>query len=242
MSRTAQALNATGVSVVSNAENPKLQRLEGIVLSGTSATQYYLQIFNSAPTTGVTVPLRSLQVLGGTGFTFDYTTGGGLSLDNIPNWASGGGLYVALSTADAVYTNDGSTKMDINVDIEEFEIELQGTTTVGDTVSAVSSLVVYTNPNVNKRLLSLTMSAPVTDQYVMLFAKATPTTGDYPIAQWLVTALAGQIAFKFGNDGKVVTQQGTDGTIYSGCYLYASSTPTTYTAPTQSVTLKAIYK
>lgn len=254
MTRTYQAIGATvlafGSTFGGGVTMPKIVRIEGYMNGATSTTQYWLQIFNqsfASLSTGVTVPLRSLQILGTDGFTFNYQPAG-LSLANLPgvlatippnaNW------IIALSTTDAVYTAPVVT-CDINVEVEEFELEYQGTTTVTTAGGQTYLQVVADAANTNKLVAFYVL--PVTnDCYVQLFANA-PNASQVPIEQFTIPSVtngkapAGVVTtFKFGSGGKSVFQQDADGTKHYGIFIGVSLTSGAWDAAT-SATIQALY-
>ena len=150
MTRTISAIGATGVTLATGGLTPNILLIEGFC-NGVANTQYFIQIHNVIPSSGITVPLRSLQVLGVDGFTFNkYDIG--LQTANLTSPPAQTSFYIFLSTTDAVFTNPGITA-DINVDIEEYELELSGTNIIGPTAGAIT---VFTDPNPQLRLVQIT--------------------------------------------------------------------------------------
>ena len=56
--RTISVIAGTNVTIANNSTTPVLLSLEGYC-NGVANTQYFLQLHNVIPTTGVTVPMRS---------------------------------------------------------------------------------------------------------------------------------------------------------------------------------------
>lgn len=221
MTRTVSGIGVAGLLVLSNGEDPKLLRIEGYC-GGVAGTQYWLQIHNAAPAGGA-APLRSLQVLGSNGFTFDYSSGQGVCLENVAAWAISGGLYVALSSTDATYTAPGITA-DINVDIEEFELELAGQTNVASGATAGGlKTILATGANNTQALLSLAVTETGgVASFIQIFAKS-PVLNDVPLEQFPLAANA-TVNLKFGSTGRAFYQQGNAGTLYKGIYIGISRT------------------
>jgi hypothetical protein len=226
MTRTSQVIGGNSVTVVTTGQDPKLCRIEGYC-NGSTNTQYFIQLFNTAPTGGAT-PLRSLQVVGGYGFTFDYTSAGGLSLVNLPNWSSSGGLVVVLSGTDATYTSTAAT-CDINVDVEEYELEPQlAVTTVASGATASGKKTILADGATNTQAL---MSLTVTEtggaaSYVQLFCKS-PSVNDWPLLQFSVAANS-TTYFKFGSNGRKFIQVDANNTVHKGYYVGISLTSNSF--------------
>lgn len=246
MTRSVQGIQVTTLNLVTNYEDPNFAKLEGYCY-GTANTQYFLQIHNVAASNLVsttTVPKRSLQILGADGFGFTYldsclsslTLPGNLAATS-QNWC------VALSSTDNVYTAvaDGAT-MDVNIDLEEWEIELQGTTstTVTNNTGLNSVLTDPQSPPVN--LMSLKIVNGFGDNvYLQAFA-VSPSLGSIPIRQWALNANT-TLLEKFGTTGSSFISQDSTGVVHSGLFVGVSSTSGTYTAYTaHNITYTVVYK
>lgn len=242
MTRTISVIAGTSVTLATGGVCPNMLCLEGYC-NGVANTQYFLQLHKIAPAnlvSGATVPLRSFQVLGANGFTFDKEQTG-LQLANLVNPASQSatGYYMVLSSTDAVYTTPGIT-CDINVEIEEFELELTDTSTnTGN--SAAGIYAVFADPNVSKRLVKLTvLDTSGVASFVQVFAKS-PVASQVPIQQWPLAANA-TLVLNFGSVGESgFDSQDTDGTNHSGCYIGLSQTTGSFDAAGAG-TVTAIYK
>lgn len=221
---------------------PVVQSIKGYC-NGTANTQYFLQFFRqSTVPTDTSVPLLSLQVLGVDGFIFnDKPTGWdsqqlrssvGLTTNN-------NGLIVCLSTTEATLTlATGGVTMDIAVEVDTGELPILGQTSVGDTTTAVASLLVAADPSQNK-----IMSFNVTNNtggvaYLMLFGLV-PSTGMTPVQQWKFTS--GQnLKMPFGS-GFFILDGDSNYAIHTGIYLYGSSTTQIFTASAANWTMQANY-
>lgn len=218
MTRTFKVIAGTSVAVATNAQTPNIQVIEGYC-NGVANTQYFIQLHGvAAPTTGVTVPLRSLQVLGQDGYTFNKTDIG-LTTQNLTNPPTQPGLWVFLSSTDGVFTTSGITA-DINVDVEEWELEFQGTTTVGDTVTGVNYLDVVADPQVPPVNL---MQVQVTERngvasFIQLFALTGDNLVEGQISNYPVIPLPanGTVYLNFGDGGKKMFSQDANGTQHTG--------------------------
>lgn len=243
MTRTFSGIAVTNVICATFNEKLNIMGIDGYC-NGTANTQYFLQIFNSATVpANASVPLRSLQVLGGDGFKFSYADIG-LQTSQLGATPSTGNLVVVLSTTDATLTiGTGGVTADINVDVEEYEMQNQGTiTTVGDTSTAVASLAVLADSTSNNKFLTYILATNSTGHtsYLMLFCATAPTTGAYPAYSWTVANNA-TLRLNFGQ-GLQLNTQTSSGTLDNGFYLYASSTTPSFTADTANWTILAKYK
>lgn len=226
MTRTFQTIGGTSVVLATNYEDPNIARIEGYCF-GTANTQYFLQLFNqtfASLVSGVTVPVRSWQILGLDGFTFNFfdeclstaTLTGSLASTNA-NW------ILVLSSTESVYTTPGITA-DINVDIEEYEIELAGTTTTSNyAISPVGNLnlvlVADTLGNTNRLVsLDITETGGVAS-FIMLFASATNLT--VPV-RCIPLPANGNVKLKFGPN-EHLTQQDANGTNHYGIVVSVST-------------------
>ena len=228
--QAAQPLDATHFLQVSTGP-VAIYGFEGYV-NGVANTQYYLQIHGVAPTTGVTVPLYSVQVTGVNGFSFLYTNSLNTRQMSFPDQAATGGtntlpVYFAISSTDTVYTSVAAST-DLLVSLDEPRTNPGNETITGDTTTGRDSLLVYTSPNTAKRLMrfQVTNNTGATG-YLMLFAYSNPALGDVPQAQWTI-ANGVTLTQDFGG-GLVVTQSPAF-VQKTGCYLFGSSTTQTLTA------------
>lgn len=205
----------------------KIVAIEGYC-NGAAGTQYWLQILNGAP--GATVPMYSVQVLGGQGFSFIYPLG----LDTATMQDGGGASlgenvykpYLAISSTDGLYTSVAATT-NVRVDIEmQFQMPLGLITANGNNTG---SLTVFADPNATNKLCAFSVvNNTGAVGYLMLFAYANPVNGATPLQQWPVQN-GGTFATTFGNAGVRFQQGKADYSIHTGCYLVASSTTQTLT-------------
>ncbi len=228
----------------------KIQQIEGYC-GGASGTQYYLQLHTGVPVSTTTVPIWSMQVQAVNGFSFEYPLLDGLntalmSLDatTLQPSPNRGGVYVAISSTDTVYTSVAAAT-DCRVDFEEYELELPNKTFVGDTSTSVGSLQVWTEAaglsTGGKHLLKVeAQNNNATTQYLMLFAKdAAPSTGDSPIQTWtFATTIANTLNFGAAFVPRQVLSTGAN---VLGCTFRVSSTSPTFTAVANGWTIRATY-
>ena len=228
MTRTTRVLNGSLVTVNSQKATPKLLRLEGYVITGTSATQYFLQLFNAVPTSGSTIPLRSLQVLGGTGFTFDYGMIG-LDTKNMPNIATGGNLYVALSSTQDVYTNAGGTAVvgNIFVETEEYGLASYGMTTA---TSSGSLTTVASDGAGHPRLVAVRVTNNnAVAAFLQIFNVDPSVSGnETKMMRNLPVGASETQYFWFSTTGINIESQDANGTNHNGLYVGASQTAASY--------------
>lgn len=226
------------LSLTSNFPNPFTSAPNGPVVinsiegycGGTGSTQYWLQILNGAP--GNTLPMYSVQVVGGNGFSFVYPNGLSTSTMSDGSGASFGENifmpYLAISSTDKTYTAVAAPT-NVRVDID---MSYQMPTTLQQPASATNaaSLTVFGDPNVTNFLAAI---AAVNNTgaigYLMLFSYANPAVGAVPMQEWTVTNGA-TLQQTFGAGGCRYQQGKPDYTIHTGCYLVASSTPQVLTA------------
>lgn len=198
----------------------------------------YLQLIGTAtPTTGVTVPLWSKLITGGTGFSFVYPMGEQTRTMTYPvaNTAAtqqGSNVlpvYLAISSTIGVWT---STAVSVDADVT---IDLPSVDAVNTLLSKNNGtggvLTVWADSvaNTNLRLTTLTLNNAGygTAVYFQLFSFA-PTAGAIPYAEWPATANQAQINLTFGG-GLFVQQASSDYVEHYGCFVGISSTPLTYT-------------
>lgn len=241
MTRTIKVVVGTNV-VISDGTglSPVLLTIEGYC-NGVSPTQYWLQLHSVVPTTGVTVPLRSWQILAADGFTFNKNDIG-LTLANLTNPPTQGALYLYLSSTDNVWTTPGITA-DLNVDIEEYELEIQGTTTVSSGGVVSSLTVVADGVNVTNKLISFSITETSGQMsYIQLFAAAPVVNTSIPLAGGQFSLSAnGTVIERFGGVGRSFTSQDSIGTLHKGIYIGVSTTSGLYDGGANA-TISAVYK
>lgn len=235
----------------------RINKLEGYCVgnNGDSTTQYFLQIFASATVpANNAVPLRSLQVLANDGFVFDYAANDPLNVSQLSEPPNTGNCVVVLSTTEHTLTiATGNIKMDLTAEIEDYETQPINTTTVGDTVTAVTSLQVWAeaaSPTPSALIKVIATNNAAGTQYLMLFAKDAPQAGDVPITPaWTFTAGQTRV-LNFGDANAGVLPQSADTiaenaaqTVRRGCSLFTSTTAGFYTSPgANGWTIEAIYR
>ena len=251
MTRTISVIAGTSVTLATGGTIPNLLCLEGYC-NGVANTQYFLQLHVIAPASlgsTTTVPLRSWQVLGSDGFTFNKNDIG-LQLANVPVPAGevGTGYYIVLSSTDAVYTTPGITA-DINVDIEEFELELAGTTQVTGNLAGGLLQIVADSVNATNKLVQLQITNTLAaGAFVQLFAKS-PVVSDVPLVQLPysdsgvdgLVPLNGVVTWKFGSLGKSLYSQDANGTNHNGIFVGLSATSGVFDG-TGTGSVVALYK
>lgn len=227
MTRTVQTLNVNNptLTISDPYVQPKIFRIEGTITGGSNQTQYFLQLHLGGSNPGAT-PLRNWQVLGGnTGFTFDFDSTG-LTVANLPGWTNPStGLKLVLSSTEPTWTSPGVTG-ELNVDIEEYELELQGTTTNSGNTAGGIYTILAASPASPTGLVKLdVIDTSGATSYIQLFA-ALPVAGvSVPLLQ-LTPALAAnaEVIYKFGDVPKAIAQQSSSGAISSGLYVGLSHT------------------
>lgn len=222
----------------------KIFNIEGNVNS-TTGTNYYIQLLGTgAPVSGTTIPLYSRLAVPAsyptavaTGFSFTYNPTG-LSTETMTKPFGGTvatvgentlPVYVAISTTDTVYTAVNAST-DVTVDVEENELENRNQTVVGDTVTGVSSLVVFADPSVSSKVTRVSVTNLVASAgFIYVFPYVDPVNGAIPWQRFPLDGTMGAIStFNFGQGSKP-TSQDSNGTIHTGCYLYFSFSGTSYT-------------
>ena len=238
MTRTISVIAGTSITLGVGGVCPNIMCLEGYC-NGAANTQYFLQLHVIAPASlvsGTTVPLRSWQLLGVDGYTFNKQDIG-LQLANIsvPVGQVATGYYIVLSSTDAVYTTSGITA-DINAEIEEFEIELLGTTRVTGNLAGGFLQIVADSVSDTNNLVTLQVTNTLAGgAYVQLFAKS-PTVGMVPLVNLPVSdsgvdgllAVNATATWKFGSLGKSIYSQGVNGTNHNGVFVGLSATQGTF--------------
>lgn len=209
-------------------------------LDGTAAGVGYLQIFDLAvaPTTTVTVPLKSIQITAAGPMPSLYEALGPVHLLN--------GLAIAFSSTDQLYTAVG-TNYSVFGEVEEFEIDNTiGATVVGDTTTGVDHLDVWANTAATQGLNSLrkieVSNGSAANRYLMVFAHS-PSAGDKPLLVIKVPYnTTNVVPYSFGTSGFVPFAKTAAGVLRNGCFLYASTTADVFTADTGTGwTIKAWY-
>lgn len=211
---------------------------------GTVNTVYYLQLHIGTPVSATTLPIWSMPVTGGLGFSFVYSPVGistaamGQQSPTVAQGLVTGVLNVAISSTNTVYTSVAAAS-DVRVDFEETEIELNNVIVVGDLTTNVGSLAVWSTGSTQYEILKIVAkNNNGATQYLQLFSTtAAPAAGTKPIQVW--TAIAGQtLTLNFGR-GQFVNSQTAAMVATTGCFLQISSTLPTLTAVANGWTLQA---
>ena len=242
-----QTAGATTNLKLSTGRPLKIFRIDGFC-NGSSGTAYYLQLHNAATIPSNTaVPLRSWQIGGANGFNFVFTPNG-LNTDRLSATINTGNLVLVLSTTEATLTvGTGNITMDVEVDVEEYDIRRLGLTTSGDTTTAVATLQVVADAinNTNKLYEVTAKNNSGATEYLILFAKDSPADGTKPIQEWTATT-GTTLSLKFG-DGLFIKSTDADetddtvATVHTGISLFVSSTPAILTASSAGWTIQAKY-
>lgn len=204
---------------------------------GTTADRW-LQIFDlTALPANTTVPLRSFQLLQNLDFYKDFNQGP-LQLKT--------GCVIAISSTEATLTiaTVATDLGDFSVDVESTGTELpSGTSTAGDLVTGVDTLIVWAEAAGPKKLIRVNWTNnDAAIRYLMLFANDDWGDGQKPILSWTVGANTA-LTLTYGDDGLEPFMQTQLGVRRKGCILLLSSTPTLLTGTSSTVSyLKAIYK
>lgn len=224
-----------------------IKTLDGFCNSTAGAIRF-LQFHDIAAvgslTTGVSVPLYSLQVLGQDGFTWQWLED--THLLKFPALVNG--LLVILSSTNAVWTSTADT-VDIELALEEWEFQTVATTsTAGDTTTARKNLQVWADASGPKSLrkLEITNAQNATTTRIQIFAKDSPSAGNVPVIDLPIGTSASAVTslvLDFGNNGGVSPfAQTAAGVQNDGCTVAGSTTAGSLTAPAgNDLTIKATY-
>lgn len=243
--QTKQVLDASHFLEVSADGPVNIMDIEGEVNS-TTGLVYYIQLLNNnTPASGITVPMYSrlavtaTAVSGNNGFSFVYRPEGldtaRLTNPNGGTFATAGEnnspVYVAISSTDNVYTSvAASTQVAVNFDAPGLENINQ--TVTGDLTTGVDYLVVYADPNPANRLTKVQAKHPIPARFLMGFGYANPALGAEPLFVLSLPNANQLYTFDFGLGGLMTMQGDSTYIIHTGCYLYGSSTATSFTATT----------
>jgi hypothetical protein len=209
-------------------------------LDGYAAAAGWFQIFDLAvaPTSTVTVPLKSIRVAAAGGI--------GSLLETLAPLTLNKGLYVAMSSTEAVYTAV-ATNFDVWGEVEEYEVQLSGTTVAGDLTTPADSLIPWTDAQGPKKLLRLDIlpDGLTAARYLMLFP-GVPADGDKPLRQWKLTLSATLVTTLKFADGISPLGMSSAGAVTDGCYLKLSDTTRVLTysgsGAGDSMKIRAFYK
>jgi len=232
-----------------------LEKFEGY-LDGTAPA--YLQIHDLLAanlSSGVSIPIRSLQLLANTGFLWQYID------DNFTLPALANGLLFTLSSTNEVFTTYAGGNMELSVTLEDWEMETvnkmtsqsgntqDGTvvpiapTVVGDLTTLIKSRVIWAG-GINELLkLECSNAVGATTTRIQIFAHIAanndkPLLGqDYPIT-------AGDtLTLNFGNNsGFHPMRQTAAYALNTLCVVKASTTAGVLTAPAgNDITVRGTY-
>jgi len=193
-------------------------------LDGYAAGAGWLQLFDSttAPTTEVTVPLKSFNVAAAGPLPSLFSTLGPIEFKN--------GLYIALSSTEAVYTAV-NTNYDVFGEVEEYRAAYPGSSSF-DSVTGVLTQQAWADSAGPKRLLTLEVfNLEPGVRYVHIFAKDSVADGDVPLLS-LPIAPSATKTWDFGNGYSPIRVSGT--TVNDGCTIGFSTTGPTFTGITSS--------
>lgn len=241
-----QTAGAATVLVINNEGYlPNLLRLEGFC-NGTANTQYFLQFFaaTAAPAAN-TKPIHEVMMLGVNGFTYNYQPDG-LDLARTTTPASAtGNLIAVVSTVSGSYTASAIT-FTLEATVEIANIAVTGLSVAGDLTTAVQTLQVWADASGPKTLFEIRAqnNSGTATQYLMLFSKDTPVTGDIPLEFWTFTDTQSRMLHFGANGYSPMTQTAAvPPVVQDACQLFVSSTAGTYTAASGTPwTIRATYK
>lgn len=235
------AVNAANIALPALSTAINILCIEGYC-GGTANTQYFLQLHNAQPLTTVTVPLKTWQVLGADGFTFNrYDIGLQCSNLQFPATVQTNSFWVAVSTTSGVYTSPAFSNCDLSVEIEEFEQEVADTTSTGLQSDITSYQVVADAASTTKKLIALfAQEVNGMNSYIQLFAAAPTANVSIPILQFPLV-MSGFTYQKFGSEGKSFFSQDPNGTGHYGIFVGISQTSGVYDATGQA-NIIALYK
>ncbi len=149
-------------------------------------------------------------------------------------------LTITFSSTESTYTAVG-TSFDIWGEVEEFageETVLSQLDLLSTSNAATTNLLGWASAAGPQSLYRVTITnGGATDLYAMLFAIDSPL--GYPITEWLVPAGTSK-DYNFGPTGFSPMSK-INGTLYQGCLIAMSTTPTTYTLPGSGESTIAIY-
>jgi hypothetical protein len=189
-----------------------------VALDGYAAAAGWFQIFDLAvaPTTGVTVPLKSFNVSAAGPLPSLFQTLGPVVLNK--------GLYVAMSSTEAVYTAV-ATNFDVYGEVVEHELQLSGTSVAGDLTTQIDYRLVWTDGNGPKKLIRVDIlpDGLTGTRYLMLLPVSAQTAGQIPLAQWALTDSTSVQSLHFGVDGLGVYRTSA-GVLQKACQLILSDT------------------
>lgn len=241
---------ALSLTINDSAESacPDIIRISGY-MNGTASTQYWIQYHRAAAMSELSngaVPLRSEQVIGGNGFTFDYYNLEPLDVSALSALPVQGKLLLCVSTTKATLTKATTETMELSVEVAGVEREPGLTET---TSSSVTEQATWTTANGPKRLFELDVTSlgalteyttidGVNYNFVQIYAD---NAGLQRIVSEHKFEGSETIKLRFGG-GLSPAAKGSDGTLYKGCYVAISSTRGAYTEAVDGVNITSRYK
>lgn len=241
---------ALSLTINDSAESacPDIIRISGY-MNGTGSTQYWIQYHRAAAMSELSngaVPLRSEQVIGGNGFTFDYYNLEPLDVSALSALPVQGKLLLCVSTTKATLTKATTETMELSVEVAGVEREPGLTETASTGVQNQTTWATASGP---KRLFELDVTAPGA------FTTATTIDGvDYNFiqiyadnagAQRMVMeeriAVSETKKLRFGG-GLSPQAAGSDGTLYKGCFVAISTSRSALAATVDSFNITSRYK
>ncbi len=207
-------------------------------LDGYAAATGFFQIFDLAvaPTSTVTVPLKSINVAAAGALPSLLSGLGSITLNK--------GLFCAMSSTEAVYTAV-ATNFDVWGEVEEFEQQINGATVAGDLTTGRDSLQVWADAAGPKTLLRVDLKSTIgAAGWLMIFGKDNPIAGDVPDVSVPITDVATLQTLDFGggNNGFSPFQQTAAYVAKDGCTLALSTTNGTLTATVAATSnIQALY-
>lgn len=217
-------VNVANTSGTLFSQNPdSINKIEGFFITASPAAQRWMQVHDSvtAPATGA-VPKKWFPIYGAAEFFKSFIDG---------ELRCSKGIWIGISTTEATFTASTDTA-DITCELTEADGRNNGTYAfVGDLTTGVNSLIVWAVNDGNALKLNLTRAViknnGAATQYVFVSAAAVfPTLPTAKVVK--LTILAGATkSFSFGYDG--LHPMIINGIQFDGCYLYGSTTITSYT-------------
>lgn len=233
----------------SNSNCPDIIRISGY-MNGTASTQYWIQYHRAVSAAAVSngaVPLRSEQVLGGNGFTFDYYNLEPLDVSALTALPGNGALVLIVSTTKETLTKaTGANTAEISVEVSGHEREPGLTETTSATVTEQAT---WTTANGPKRLFELDVTSlgaltqyttinGVNYNFVQIYAD---DAGLQRIVSEHKFEGSETIKLRFGG-GLSPAVMGSNGTLYKGCFVAISSTRGSYDPAVDAVNITSRYK
>lgn len=227
---------------------PDIIRISGY-MNGTSSTQYWIQYHRAGAMSELSngaVPLRSEQVIGGNGFTFDYYNLEPLDVSALSALPTNGKLLLCVSTTKATLTKATTETMELSVEVSGTEREGGLTQTIS---TGVQNQATWTTASGPKKLYELDVTAPgsftasttingTAYNFIQIYAD---NAGAQRIVHEQKIAVSETLKLRFG-DGLSPGAVGSNGTNYKGCFVALSSTRGSLTATVDSFNITSRFK